>query len=260
VLSWSGTHTVSGRLYALQWTAGATSNLPTAYHGWGVEQLTVTSGQASSATIALSAVSQEELAGTLRFPAASKLVNLAGHVGNIMVGLTNIFPQNGATSQSYRFLVPTGITEVSKFVAGQAYSQNLSLSSQAWAKVTDSVLVQDLDLVAPPVEALPVDRATGVDPNTEFVWTPVANAVHCVTAMADDNSVTFEICTKAAKANLPDTASKGIPLSAGRYTWTVRALGPAAGTDDLVTGQDLLALKGKKFEAVSGGREFTAGP
>jgi hypothetical protein len=249
-VDWPGIQTVAGHLYALQWTRAPGGDLPTGYQRWGIQALALTASATVSTSLQLGAATQQEITGVARSPTPIDVINVHFWVGQIMVFSHNFVVQPNATTIPYRFLVPTGLGPIPKNM------RVVGNGSHVRVRLKDSVTIKDVDLVPPPVGALPVDAATNVDVNTEFAWSAVPNAVH--TLIVDSGNTKFTVHTTATKAKVPDTQTKGIPFAAGGYNWSVHATGPARTTDDLVNEATAPKTQDLYFTAASGNRRFTA--
>jgi hypothetical protein len=258
-VSWTGTETISGQLYALQWSYDS-ARIPTGYRAWGRQALSLQNGiPIGGAILMLASATQQEIAGTLRFPQPLRQLNASISVGQISVLSTALPVPVAATSAPYRYLVPTGVGDIDRTLTFHAdLTAPGALSSETRARLKDSLTTLDVEVVAPAVHALPVSGATDVDVNTEFAWSPVANAVYSLAVGTTPAQTTFVVYTTGTRAKVPNTLTKGIPLSAGSYAWIVNAVGPARSTDDLVTGRTLLDSNDLAFSTFSTLRTFTA--
>ncbi len=249
-VDWPGIQTVTGQLYALQWTYTPGGYLPTGYQRWGTQPLALTAFATVSTSLQLGAATQAEISGVAHSPMPIDGINVHFWVGQIMIFSHNFVVQPNSTTIPYRFLVPTGLGQVPK------HMRVTGAGCQIRVRLKDSVTAEDINLSPSPVVTLPVDAATNVDVNTEFSWSAVPDAVY--TLKADSGNTTFTIHTAATRAKIPDTQTKGIPFAVGSYNWSIIATGPARGVDDLVNEATAPKKLDSYFTAASASRRFTA--
>jgi hypothetical protein len=250
-IDWPGDQTVTGQLYALQWTYAPTTGLPTSYQRWGARTLALNAGTTVSTFLDLGAATQQEIAGVVRSPTPLSTVGVRFWVGQIVMFAHGFTAQPSSTTIPYRFLVPTGLGSVPK---------RMELANGAAlvrARLKDSITAQDIELLSPPVVTLPVDAATNVDVNTEFVWSAVPGSVY--TLLAYSGGTRFTVHTASTRAKLPDTQAKGIPIAPDDgYAWFVTAEGPARTVDDLINEATAPKKQDLYFTVGSALRRFTA--
>jgi hypothetical protein len=248
---WAGGLTITGQLYALQWTI-ASSGLPT-YHRWGTQAIALSDQATISTTLRLNAATQQDIVGTVRAPVPIDSAHTSLWVGALQVTTAGFRAQPSATAVPYRFSVPTGLGIIPKVVTFRSVMQGGTSTTRAELK--DAVTALDVDLSAPPVSTLPIEAATGVDVNTEFAWSAVPNAVYTVDV--DGGLTVFRINTATTTAKVPDTSTKGVPFAAGAYRWKVYARGPASTIDELVNAM-ALEKQNPSFSNESSQRSFTS--
>ena len=252
-VDWTTETTITGQLFALQWTVGATE-FPTGYRGWVAQPTSLTNGMPASANLVLGTVSQREVTGTVRFPQGTESLSSRLSVENLTVFNNSVAFAPGATSVPYVYPIPT-LSSVARVLSFRATSSGGYGATEVEAKVVDTSGTMDFELPPAPSLALPVDRATNVDSNTEFAWTAVPNAVYRLVILSSTGTLTLH--TAFTTGRIPDLASKGVPLASGSHAWTVEASGPANSVDAFVTGSSILEERGRKLSAVPPYRNFT---
>jgi hypothetical protein len=178
-------------------------------------------------------------------------------VESITVFDNSVTFSTGAASVNYAYPIPT-LGSAARVLSLRATHPGGIAYSELKAKVVDTTAMVDFELPAAPSPALPVDRATGVDHNTEFAWTAVPNAVYRLGIVSSSGATALVIHTAATSGKMPDLASKGVPLAAGNHLWTVEAAGPADSVDAFVTGTPFLEERGRELSSFSQYRNFTA--
>ena len=257
-VAWTTGTTVAGQLFALQWRVGTTS-FPTGYQGWVIQPLSVTSATPATANLVLATLSQREVTGTVRFPPEARSVSARLYVENLRVFDNAVQFSPGGTSVSYAYPIPIGIGNVARNLSFHAtLDANSVASTDLTTKLNDTSATVDFELPSPPNVALPIDRATGVNSNTEFEWTAVPNAVYRLGIINASTNTGYIIHTSSTKTKVPDLSSKGIPWASGNHLWNVQALGPAVSVDTCVTGTSVLEAEGREFVANAAYRLFTA--
>jgi hypothetical protein len=257
---WVGNETLSGQLYALQWSLAA-SGLPSGYLRWGTQPITLMDQRFTSTTLRLSAATQQETAGTVRSPQPINTLTANLWAGAIHVFVHDFPGQPSPTEIPFRFLVPTGMGVVPKTARFNAFVPGGGSTTSVQLK--DSMTTLNVDLMSPPKAERPVDAASGIDTNTNFVWSAVPNAVytllvHSGAAGPGTSATTFRVHTTATVAKVPDTLARGVPFATGSYQWVVFARGPARATDDLVKGTGAVEQQDVSFANHSDIRRLVA--
>jgi hypothetical protein len=255
-VAWTFDTTIAGQLFALQWSVGA-SPFPTGYRGWVIQPTSLTSGMPVTANLALGTVTQREVTGTARFPQVTQSLNARLDVESVTVFNNPVTFSSGATSAPYAYPIPT-LGSAARVLSFRATYPGGVAASEFRARVNDTSTTIDFELPSAPSLATPVDRATGVDPNTEFTWTPVPNAVYRLLVVSASTSTGLTVHTAGTTGKIPDLASKGVPMAPGNHIWTVEAAGPANEVDAFVSGTSFLDERGRELSAVSAYRNFTA--
>lgn len=255
-VAWTFDTAIAGQLFALRWSVG-TTQFPTGYRGWVAQPVSLASGSPASVNLVLGTVTQREITGTTRFPQEIRSLTARLDVESITVFDNPVAFASGATSVPYAYPIPTGVGGAARVLAFRATFGAGVATSELRTAVVDTSSTIDFELPLAPSPALPVDRATGVDTNTEFSWTAVPNAVYRLGIVSATTGAGVVIHTAATNGKIPDLASKGVPLASGNHLWAVEAAGPADTVDAFVTGSSILEQRGRELSAFSQYRNFT---
>jgi hypothetical protein len=120
----------------------------------------------------------------------------------------------------------------------------------------------NINVPSPPKQLLPVDKANAVTHATTFTWSnlPKGTVASVVWLIGD---WTIERYTTDASTTIPDLSAFGVTLPAATESgWRVRAVGPAATTDDVLVAQHKQWLDVPDEGVFLGGpvRNFTTAP
>jgi hypothetical protein len=256
-VDWTSGTTIAGEIFALRWSVGMEGNV-TGYRGWVSQSKSLSSGVPASIDLALGTISHREISGTVRFPQGTTFLSVGFAVEGLRVFDSFVSTAAAATSVPYACPVPVGLGSAARILSFRgAVGPDLSLA-ESRAKVSDTAATIDFELPMEPSLALPVDKASSVDSNTEFVWTPVSNAIYRLAIASDTTGGGYLVHTASTNGKIPDLTSKGVPLVPGAHQWAVEALGPADKIDAYVSSTSIIEERGRDFSVSSASRAFTA--
>jgi hypothetical protein len=234
--SWPGSapDTVAGSLFALGVQRDSDLRV-VSYDRFGTRPLTVTDmqvyGRADGSTpetnITLDSISQRTLTGSISAPPRPTQLSVGVRVGRLAPEMFDVLPGG-----SYSLVLPTGIpTRTTVELYWSRYGSFTFESGVARYHVSDATDVLDLEVPEPPTPILPVERAEGVDFETDFTWDHLPDAIATVTFTIA--GWTIEATRAAASIRIPNLARYGVEFAPGDAgTWFVQdILGPSS-TDD----------------------------
>lgn len=262
-LSWFSSTAVDATLLGLAWDVDG-SGLPTAYTGWATQALTVSDGGSFGATdggsagtnLSLTPLADRTLTGTITLPQGLSITQKVLRVGAFR-GLDTVIDSTQTTSYAYK--VPTGLTGI-KTVLHVFASGPGGEGAHTLHLIDDSETIQDVSLLAPPVQVLPIDGATQVDTATTFSFTAPANTVRTVEFADASRSLVIDIFTTGLSVKIPDLTSAGIALQkGGTYTWLVTSDDLAQTTDQVLEAvSPAVVAKGFHSDCTTAERTFVA--
>lgn len=256
--AWSGAATITTILRALQWDKNA-AGMPTTFLGFGEKTgVAITAGGAfAGQNIAMTALSTQNISGTVSVPAALALENKS---------LSMAFPNNGTmslgtefgTASAFTYVVPTiiGTTlSVTALAAGVGFGQS-SVTKTGIAPGTTGIT---LTIPDPTALSLPVDAATGVTTTTPFSWTPVSSAIY-VLALLGPGGTYYLVISGGNSGTIPDLTALGLGLpKSASFSWQVQSHGPFSNID-AAAGATGYISQGDVIHTVSSIRSFTTAP
>jgi hypothetical protein len=227
---WGGLTTDSGEVLALQSTFKAGVGT-VEYTGFGRRKMNLEDGEIYGSLsgspltdVALTKPPQSMRDGHLTVPNAWKIDSSALHLGPFAeFGLAEV--------GDFSMLVPQldGVpTWFSLQLSGTDGSSELHFASsdaEPWSMVS----------APPPKQVVPVDNAAAVTLNTQFSWSgvPEGTVAGVYWSVGD---WTIEHYTTKTSLTLPDLSAFGVTLpTSAEAGWTVRALGPGATTDGVIS-------------------------
>jgi hypothetical protein len=239
-LTWMGPTTTTGNVHALQWQE--TSNMPTAYTGYGMAQgVAVVNSGTTTANVTLAAVSSQNISGTVSTPPSY----------TITFNLMSLFFDDGAElfavsqdesgSTTFNDLVPSGIGATATLLAIAEGPDAGLFSASYQSEIAPNTSNVAIVVPAAASPESPPPTASGVSSATNFTWTPFAGGVHLVTfAPAVSTNPTYYVFTSATTTTIPNLTVEGLGLPTGgvSYTWNLIGLAPFATLDAFATGNN----------------------
>lgn len=244
-VSWNGSSSITGSLFAIQLESSSPFLPPTGYLGYGRrDNVTLNAGTTSSAIdVAMNSVTSARLAGTITAPTDYELAMIS--VGlmpeqNINVGLFRAFD----TSSPFDYVVPeisqsTLSMEVMAVKGDVSNPENAAVSILYKKGLTAGTSNAALVLQEPSRPGQPADGATVVTRTTEFSWTAFTGGIHMVRFQEEEPATgtspyTVSVFTSGTQTTLPDlsTVDMGLPAST-RFTWRVQGFAPVASMNAL---------------------------
>jgi hypothetical protein len=237
---WNGPATTTGTIHALQWQFDPTTNVPTAYTGYGTRPNVVLAdgGALTGQDIALGSVTTGSLNGTITVPGGYTLVSKT---------VSAVFP----TSSMAEWTLFTDNTSdaavayVTPRLAGTSLTLEAdALAGDAQASATKTGLSADASGIAVSVPAAPVlgglpDGATGVSAGARLSWSRMNGAIYLVQVAPSSGTsggqpASYLIFTADTTVGIPDLGSLGLGLARGTsYDWVVTGIAPVASLDDV---------------------------
>jgi hypothetical protein len=229
-VDWSGPTTTTGTLRGLQWTIDSNGTV-TGYdsHGTRTAVSLAANGTVSNADIALSTVLTTPVSVTITPPGTHQITERDLTL-NFADGTYFPVSADGLSDTAYTVPVPSGIgaTATVKITALENDAGTVSIA-QVGLQPGGST---SLSLPNPAVTTAPADGATGVDTNTDLIWTPVAGGIHVLFLIGAGNDPTYVILSGGTRTRIPDLSAQGLGLPAGRpYDLTLFGIGPYASLD-----------------------------
>ena len=256
--TWAGAATITTILRALQWDKNA-AGMPTTYVGYGEKTgVAITSGGTfAGQNIAMTALSSQNISGTVTVPAAlilgTKILSLA-------------FPTNGSmslgtesgTATAFTYVVPS-ITGTTLSVTAEASSGGAtSLAGKAGIAPGTNAIA--LIIPDPTALSLPVNAAAGVTTTTPFSWTPRPSAVYVMVIGGAVNQPSYMVITGGNSGTIPDLTALGLGLPKSTlYSWYVTTYGPFTNIDAAAAATGYVP-QGDLIKSISSTRTFTTAP
>ncbi len=242
-LEWSGATSFTGTLHALQFAAGAPTQLPTSYKGYGTKTgVTVTHGATQSGQdLALASVSTANISGSITLPSAAYSLDFTSLTLQFADG--SGFPLGSDSALAFNYLMPSGIGATGNL---SAYATVTGGQTSALASgLAPDTSGFSLEMHAAALQVLPGDASTGVTTDTDFTWTAFDGGLHFVEIYPDPDGYddypppfpSYLVVTSGTTTKIPDLAALGIGpgLPTGtKYSWSVTAQAPS--TMDAFTG------------------------
>ena len=256
-LGWAGPEESTLVVHALQWEAG--SSLPKTFSAYGKSTLHVTDGTSHSADITMQPVGTATLSGTIASASGTDVAWVRSRVRTGSDAYMDL-PLDLSGSSSFSFHMPA--------IVDATYELQVSGGTQlGFSQLTRQNLVGDnmglvLELPPHPVPILPPADATGVDTNTAFSFSGVADAVHVFQFTGGPSSqLAIYVVTEEDQILLPDLSPFGLELSPDKaHSWSVRGYGPLASMDQATGPESLFPSTDTRFEAATYGLGFTTAP
>ncbi|OJT20182.1 hypothetical protein BO221_33955 [Archangium sp. Cb G35] len=244
-VSWNGSSSITGSLFAIQLESSSPFLPPTGYLGYGRrDNVTLTAGTTSSAIdVAMNSVTSARLAGTITAPNGYEVAGIG--VGlmpdqNTHLDLFRAFD----TSSPFDYVVPeiaqsTLSMEVMAISGDLSAPENAAISILYKKGLTAGTSNAALVLQEASRPGQPADGATAVTRTTEFSWTAFTGGIHMVQfeekePAAGTSPYTVSVFTSGTQTTLPDlsTVDMGLPAST-RFTWRVQGFAPVASMNAL---------------------------
>jgi hypothetical protein len=244
--SWMTPQSTTGALYALQWQRDPTTSLPVAYKGYGTKTgvALLTGGTFANQNITLSSVGAASFSGTVTAPAGYALsdrsVTVLFSTGGIGI-LSDGSAPSSPTSTTFNYVTPnvSGAT----LRLGATASKGVVTVTGSKAGFAVNATGATLALPSGPDYSLPIDAATAVSTSTDFVWTPMTNAVFIVQFAGPAGQPRYQIVTTATTAKLPNLTALGLTLPANTlYSWSILSIAPVNSIDAVAASVGLLGL------------------
>ncbi len=256
-VGWDGTSTSTGVFRALQWFVVA--GIPGDFDGYGEKAgvALTAGGSIAGQSIAMTAVTAENITGTITVPAGFVIANKSLSVvfpDNAMIPLG----QDNGAGASFTYVVPaiTGAT-ISLEVA-TSKGAAISYAKQTGILPGSNGISITLPDAASPI--LPVSGATNVSTTTPFSWNPVPSVVYVMVVFGLPGSQEYWVITEGNSGTIPDLTALGLGLPKGASgSWSVRTFGPFANIDAAAATAGL-SSQGYATNAVSDSRAFTTAP
>ncbi|MEO7113928.1 MAG: hypothetical protein ABI183_26035 [Polyangiaceae bacterium] len=242
---WSIAPSISGNVYALQYTHGAAATEPVSYEGFAkLAGITLTNSATANAVgnIALTGgISTSNLTATITMPATYSV--LGRLVAMNMDGLKAInLPAEdspAASTISYTTPVISGAT-MSIMVSAEAPGVSVAYTSKGGLAANASNV--PIVIHAPPVPGAPVAGASGITSSVSLSWTAYDTpGVYFVTLTSEGlsaGSPSYCIVTADRSTKLPDVSAVGIQFPKSEmYHWTADGVGGKATVDDFTASE-----------------------
>ncbi len=169
--AWSGSSTIVGTLYALQWQTDV-SNLPVAYKGYGTKaNVTLAdSGTFTNQNVTMAPVNATTMTGSVSVPAGYTLSSKQLYFHPHPTAFMQLAYQPGATP-GFTYTTPN-ISGTNVMLTASAHKASTA-GVDAW-KSTLAPHATDVSLIVPaaPEHIVPEQNATGVTYTTPFSWHP----------------------------------------------------------------------------------------
>ena len=229
-VDWSGPTSITGTLRGLQWTIDSNGTV-TGYHSHGTQTgVAITANNnISNANVVVGAVQTGTVSVTITPPGTHQIAERDLTL-NFADGTYFPVSADGLSDTTYNVPVPTGIGATAT-VRATAFEGDAGTVSIAQANLQPGGSTT-LSLPNPAIATAPADGATGVDTNTDLVWTPVAGGIHVLFLTGAGNDPGYAIVSGGTRTRIPDLSAQGLGLPAGRpYDFTLYAIGPYASID-----------------------------
>lgn len=253
---WFGSATDAGEVLALQYVFKNKVG-PTQFTGFARRPMTVADGNiygsvngSASTDLVFTAPTVSTITGHLSLPSGWTRDSSWVHMGPFMPDL--LFEGDFSLLVPRLEGVPMWVLVQTKGPEGNAELKAPVPTTSPW----------NVTVPSPPKQLLPVDKANTVTKATTFTWSSLPQGtVASVVWLVGDWAI--ERYTTTASTTIPDLSAFGVTLPAATdSSWRVRALGPAASTDDVLT-----VLHNRNLDTSTDGvylgspfRDFTTAP
>jgi hypothetical protein len=229
-VDWSGPATTTGTLRGLQWTIDGNGTV-NGYHSHGTRTgVSLTdSNNITNADVGLGVLQMDSVSVTIAPPGTHQITERDVTL-NFSDGTFFPVSADGLTDTALTVPVPTGIGATAT-VTATAVENDAGTVSVARVGVQPGGSTS-LSLPAPAIATAPGDGATGVDTNTDLVWTPVAGGIHVLFLTGAGNDPGYAIVSGGSRTRIPDLSAQGLGLPSGHpYDFTLFGIGPYASID-----------------------------
>jgi hypothetical protein len=229
-VDWSGPATTTGTLRGLQWTIDGNGTV-NGYHSHGTRTgVSLTdSNNITNADVGLGVLQMDSVSVTIVPPGTHQITERDVTL-NFSDGTFFPVSADGLTDTALTVPVPTGIGATAT-VTATAVENDAGTVSVARVGVQPGGSTS-LSLPAPAIATAPGDGATGVDTNTDLVWTPVAGGIHVLFLTGAGNDPGYAIVSGGSRTRIPDLSAQGLGLPSGHpYDFTLFGIGPYASID-----------------------------
>jgi hypothetical protein len=229
-VDWSGPSSTTGTLRGLQWTIDSNGTV-TGYHFHGTRtgvSLTA-NNNVSNLDVGLGVLQTGNVSVTIVPPGTHQITERDVTL-NFSDGTYFPVSADGLSGTAFTVPVPSGIgaTATVRVTAAENDAGTVSIAQVGLQPGGSS----SLSLPTPAVATAPADGATGVDTNTDFVWTPVAGGIHVIFLTGAANDPGFAIVSGGSRTRIPNLSAQGLGLPSGRpYDFTLFGIGPYASID-----------------------------
>jgi hypothetical protein len=260
----------AGTLYGFQFSKKA-NNAPDVFTGYGSANatLTGTNGQTgpvpATVNLTLTTPQTAALTGSVTSPAGFPTPSL---ILTQQLGASGSLPLWSADATAVAATIPlVGAGKASLF--GQAILDNGASSTfvhPALSAATDVTFA----MLAPAVQASPVDTATGVRTTTALSWSATPMTIHQINVVSTTTTGTakakYVIHTTAATVTIPAISELALPNNQS-FNWFVQGFAPYASIDDAASTAGIaLSASANEFvgtrhsATISAIRSFTTAP
>ncbi|HZJ53058.1 MAG TPA: hypothetical protein VFD38_02875, partial [Myxococcaceae bacterium] len=234
-VAWYGPTTITGAVHGLQWTVD-TNGTVTGYRSHGVSTgVSLTSGgTVTNADVQLTAVLPDSVSTLITAPAGHEIVQRDVFLtfdDGAYFPVSRDFLDGG----TFTVPVPAGVGARADVTITAATSDQSSFTLAQLFSLPPGTSGAPLTLPSPAVATAPANGATGVDTNTDLVWTPVPSGVHILFLSGAANDPAFLIFSSGSHVRIPDLSGRGLGLPSGHpYDFGLVAIGPYASLDAFV--------------------------
>ena len=235
IVPWAAPATITGTVHGLQFSFDQNFTV-TGYPGYGVKTgVSLTSGgSVTDADIQLAPVTTGNISTNISTPAGHEIVERDVFL-TFDDGAFFQVSQDALDAGTFQVPIPSNIGAKANVLVGAATSDGSSASYAQVSALSPGTLGAALNLPSPARVTAPDTGATGVDTNTDLVWTPVSGAIHAlfISATAPTSADPgYAIVTGGTHARIPDLSAQGLGLPSGRlYDVVLVATGPYASVD-----------------------------
>lgn len=250
-VGWNGPATITGTVHALQWKIDDNSTV-TEYVSHGAKSGVSLSNAAtvSGTDLSLTAPTVDTVSVTASPPPDHEIF-----ARNVVLTFDDgTFIQvsgDGLDGGTLQVPVPSSIG-AKALVQFRSVSSDGSMESDAQLTgLSPGTAGAPLSMPQPARLTSPANNATGVDTNTDLVWTPVGSAFHVLFLAGTANDPGYGIVSGGSRVRIPDLSSHGLGLPSNHgYDAILVAYGPYESLDAFAA-TGVLPKEGTDFRTVS---------
>jgi hypothetical protein len=242
-VGWSGSSSITGRLYAIQSDSSAPYERPSNYFGFGRrDNVTLGAGATlSGQDIAMSSVTNSRLAGNVTVPSGYTLDTLSVNlVPEPNAELTLFYDSESTGAFDYVVpQIPQATFSMQVMMSADDETERFNTASSILFKKGLTAGTTNVALVLQPAPrpGQPSDKATDVTRTTGFSWSAYSGGIYQVTLeqQTDESPYKVHLFTSETQTTIPDLSALGLNLPASTsFRWQVQGIAPLASVDALI--------------------------